>query len=531
MFQSPLKTVAEKIKPVESKSSVSSLKFDRESDFKKFIKFIKNETKELEKIKLPTTTEVKPKSKRGGALGLLGLGLFGLLGAGMGGGGEKDDKFRIGGTEASGIPTVPGLGLGGTLRKTPLKITKKPIKTVLSKKRQNVINRRRDRDKARKERRERRITNKINENNKKFINEFQKRKKRTLNNARVKLGIPLDDPRFTDFDVEQILNQDRGLFPGELDQKLADTITEEFKKKGIRFQDALDPKTRSKVYQDIKIDELLNKIETPMTLQDIELLQKLATEKDVPLGAKDNFFTNVFKNVKPTQDAIEAQQILDSPSVKRVIKESKFQGISGLNTPKATKIFGFTPKYALDDIFTSIGKNTKGLRDFMSRPFMKGQKPTGLGKALMPAMGFGSKLLKGGGMGLDAAAFVFQAAELIDGFIVGDNILTAYYDLGVAIHNMFEPDKTKLAFYITKSRDARKNAFVDKKNQKILEQINKAKAAQSNTSNQVSSASQDAPQGGIIPFAKGMASTAFSELTLSPPIYSLRFITEKLYKQ
>ena len=304
MFQSPLKTVAEKIKPVESKSSVSSLKFDRESDFKKFIKFIKNETKELEKIKLPTTTEVKPKSKRGGALGLLGLGLFGLLGAGMGGGGEKDDKFRIGGTEASGIPTVPGLGLVGTLRKTPLKITKKPIKTVLSKKRQNVINRRRDRDKARKERRERRITNKINENNKKFINEFQKRKKRTLNNARVKLGIPLDDPRFTDFDVEQILNQDRGLFPGELDQKLADTITEEFKKKGIRFQDALDPKTRSKVYQDIKIDELLNKIETPITLQDIELLQKLATEKDVPLGAKDNFFTNVFKNVKPTQDAI-----------------------------------------------------------------------------------------------------------------------------------------------------------------------------------------------------------------------------------
>ena len=177
MFQSPLKTVAEKIKPVESKSSVSSLKFDRESDFKKFINFIKNETKELEKIKLPTTAEVKPKSKRGGALGLLGLGLFGLLGSAMGGGGEKDDKFRIGGTEASGIPTVPALGLGGTLRKTPLKVTRKPIKTVLSKKRQNVINRRRDRDKARKERRERRITNKINENNKKFINEFQKKKK------------------------------------------------------------------------------------------------------------------------------------------------------------------------------------------------------------------------------------------------------------------------------------------------------------------------------------------------------------------
>ena len=167
----------------------------------------------------------------------------------------------------------------------------------------------------------------------------------------------------------------------------------------------------------------------------------------------------------------------------------------------------------------------------MSRPFMKGQKPTGLGKALMPAAKLGGNILRFGGAGFDVASFIFQAANLIDGFIVGDNILTAYYDLGVAFHNMFEPDKTKLAFYITKSRDARKNALVDKKNQKILEQINKAKAAQSNTSNQVSSASQDAPQGGIIPFAKGMASTAFSELTLSPPIYSLRLITEKLYKQ
>ena len=153
------------------------------------------------------------------------------------------------------------------------------------------------------------------------------------------------------------------------------------------------------------------------------------------------------------------------------------------------------------------------------------------GKLLKGGLNLGGNILKVGGFGLDLVSFIYEGYKLVDGFVVGDNILTSYYDLGVAFHNMFEPDKTKLAFYITKSRDARKNALVDKKNQKILEQINKAKAAQSNTSNQVSSASQDAPQGGIIPFAKGMASTAFSELTLSPPIYSLRLITEKLYKQ
>ena len=73
MFQSPLKTVTEKIKPTQSKSGISSLKFERASDFKKFIGFIKTETEELEKIKLPTTTEIKPKSKTGGLLGLLVL--------------------------------------------------------------------------------------------------------------------------------------------------------------------------------------------------------------------------------------------------------------------------------------------------------------------------------------------------------------------------------------------------------------------------------------------------------------------------
>jgi len=92
MFQSPLKTVTEKLKPTQSKSGISSLKFERASDFKKFIGFIKTETEELEKIKLPTTTEIKPKSKSGGLLGLLGLGLLGGLGAAFGDDGESNER-------------------------------------------------------------------------------------------------------------------------------------------------------------------------------------------------------------------------------------------------------------------------------------------------------------------------------------------------------------------------------------------------------------------------------------------------------
>ena len=109
MFQSPLKTVVEKIKPVDSKSSISSLRFERSSDFKKFIRFIKDETEQLEKIKLPSVTEVEPKSKAPSALGLFGLGFITLLTSAFGGGDGKDDKFRIGGAPAGSINTlVPG---------------------------------------------------------------------------------------------------------------------------------------------------------------------------------------------------------------------------------------------------------------------------------------------------------------------------------------------------------------------------------------------------------------------------------------
>ena len=178
---------------------------------------------------------------------------------------------------------------------------------------------------------------------------------------------------------------------------------------------------------------------------------------------------------------------------------------------------GFSPKDLLDNTFTKIGKSTKGLRDTFSKPF----QGTGLSKTLNISKFF-SRL----GFGLDLLSFVIATGELIDGFIVGDNILTSYYDLGVAVHNMFEPDKTKLMYYITKSRDARKNAFTDKKNQEILQQINEAKKSQANN-NQVSAQEGSS---GIVPFAKAVSSSPMG-ITMVPTIYSWKFITEKLYKQ
>ena len=514
MFQSPLKTVAEKIKPTDTKSSVSSLRFDRSSDFKKFIKFIKNETEQLEKIKLPTTTEIKGRggSKLPGAAGILGLGLFGLIASLFGGDdkGKGDNKFRVGGAEASSIPTVPPLGLGTVIRKTPVRLTTPGGIGTLKRTSSQVETQAQDEKYIRdqKKRRQKKIKNIVKNYKLKFMETFEMFKTVELEDLKMEYGSNLSDVEIGNkFYKDKFLNPE-GL---SLDEKIRRDVIQYM----TDFEGMVDPTDQAamrETVKNLKIDELLNEVEKPLNMDDINLLKKLVTDTD-----------------PSSQDALEALEILRSPEAQTVIKEDKFQKITGKTTPKATSFFGgkFTPKYALDDFFTGIGKKTKGSRDFMSRPFMKSSgKPTGFGKALMPAMGFGGKLLRGGGFGLDLFSAIFATAELIDGFIVGDNILTAYYDLGVAIHNAFEPDKTKLMFYITKSRNAKKNAFTDKKNQKILQQINEAKKSQVNN-NQVSAQEGSS---GIVPFAKSLPVLPMG-ITMVPTIYSWKFITEKLYKQ
>ena len=110
--------------------------------------------------------------------------------------------------------------------------------------------------------------------------------------------------------------------------------------------------------------------------------------------------------------------------------------------------------------------------------------------------------------------------------MVGDNILTAYYDLGVAIHNMFQPNKAKLMTYITNHQDSRLKVKKQEKNQEILQQINEAKKSQANN-NQISAQEGSS---GIVPFAKAVTSSSMG-ITMVPTIYSWKFVTEKLYKQ
>ena len=47
---SPVKKVVEKLNPFSQKNKVSKLKFERKSDYRTFLKFIKDNTKEIEDI-------------------------------------------------------------------------------------------------------------------------------------------------------------------------------------------------------------------------------------------------------------------------------------------------------------------------------------------------------------------------------------------------------------------------------------------------------------------------------------------------
>ena len=95
----------------EERSPISSLKFQRKSDYKKFRSFIKKETKELKGISEPKDDKVKGILKVGaGGLGLFTIG--GMLAAIKGrDGDDTSGKFKapfiIGRRNPSDLPDLP----------------------------------------------------------------------------------------------------------------------------------------------------------------------------------------------------------------------------------------------------------------------------------------------------------------------------------------------------------------------------------------------------------------------------------------
>ena len=111
LSKSPVRSISEKLKSPQA--SIKDMKIERKKDFRSFLKYIERESKELEKIKLPSRNEVTKKSGSGGIGALLGFGALGLLGL-LGGMGDKGNQYKYG-----------DKNLGGNIFKGPYAVGRK----------------------------------------------------------------------------------------------------------------------------------------------------------------------------------------------------------------------------------------------------------------------------------------------------------------------------------------------------------------------------------------------------------------------
>ena len=507
MFQSPLKTVSEKIKPVESKSSVSSLKFERPSDFKKFINFIKNETKELEKIKLPKMSEVKPAGKRKGVFGLLGLGLLGLLGSGFGDDdGDGKDRFSIaGGTKSQFEKLIPGVPVGGLKN---LRQTKAGTLNLQQSLRERRLGKFREKTKGEKiaEKKLKSTRKRIPKKQRKFTKASDAMRELMREQRRITKKTNMVQVKSTlKFFEKQGLPMTQGEDPFVYDATAA--ALDDFMKMDLSKMDANKKAFYTDKFLKAFSDESLAKQFGEYSAKDFEDAKKLSKQLQEDLN-------------KEVELEEKLKDKLKEERKKRFKKRYAFRGDPKLkiNFDLFGKNVKFTPKDFLSGKFKQFGTATKPARDMFTKTMSKipGSKAT---------FGAGKSLLKGLGKRYDIITTLFEGYQLVKGFVVGDNILTAYYDLGVAIHNMFQPDKAKLMTYITNHQDSRLKVKKQQKNQKILQEIQKAKEAQalSGGFNPINKASD------IVPFA--VQKTGQQIMLSSPAFTGYRFILDKLYKQ
>jgi len=488
MFQSPLKTVSEKIKPVESKSSVSSLKFERPSDFKKFINFIKNETKELEKIKLPKMSEVKPAGKRKGVFGLLGLGLLGLLGSGFGDDdGDGKGRFSIAGGTKSQFEKLDPIPIGGVANLRQAKVGQINLGKSLQKRRRTVSKKfMKDPELLKREAKIKKVSSPLKER-------VTRRKRRmSIREKKIKLK-KYNLKKEMDPKVKKIKKE---LFP--------ESPIERFQRIMEEIKNEPDPKIKARLEK-----QLLDEVALPPG--EFEK-QKFAKYTDAEMKKIEDLYSEQAQDIElqKTEEKLLREQ-------EKELKKVRKKRFSRRGDPNF-KIGKFSPKDFLSGKFKQFGTATKPARDMFTKTMSKipGSKAT---------LGTGKYLFKSLGKKYDIITTLFEGYQLVKGFVVGDNILTAYYDLGVAIHNMFQPDKAKLMTYITNHQDSRLKVKKQQKNQKILQEIQKAKEAQalSGGFNPINKASD------IVPFA--IQKTGQQIMLSSPAFTGYRFILDKLYKQ
>jgi len=440
MFQSPLKTVAEKLKPTDSKSTVSSLRFERSSDFKKFITFIKDETKELEKIKIPSETEIKPKTGTPGLLGLGALGLFGLLGGAFGGGGENEENLRLG-SAGQTTPIKNNLFLTKNVRKVSKNVgsskfignkkgLKKTFRKLFGRTRSGKLRKIEKIAKSRLELLQTKLKQAVDRRD----DIFAKRKKAlkkgqpTFILDRLLKGVNKEVSQLQNFIIEDTLN---------------------FREKSLRQFSLGNVAAMKEIIKESKLTFKSGSIGKPLFGPGNFRFMAGADATSIE-SIQNMIASNPKKAEKFLKGVLSMDDLLFPPTKIPTFKVPFFKDIKGANLT-------FTPREFLDKRFTEMGKTTKPLRNFF------GSQLKNLGKTKIPGsrlVTFGkgikfSSMLKGAKTGLpivDAINFlsigydtvIAQGAPL--GFVdfsdgvtkpkIGrDNILTGLYDIFTHFYN------------------------------------------------------------------------------------------------
>ena len=411
----------------EERSPISSLKFQRKSDYKKFRNFIKKETKELKGIVEPKQDKVKNILK----VGAVGLGLFAIGGIFAAKGKDDDDtsgKFKtpfiVGRRNPSDlpdpkIPNTPNLGLGDSIAKTS-KIPK-PVKTPA----------------------------KIKTTVKKPVKVKQESFLTSKLKVKKKYSTPVKTPVAT---VDDFIKADNpfDIFgggdgkPNKINKGTSKINYDTFRynpKKGLSVEDFLKR-------QDTYINEMKKKLSYQTTRAD-QLRRAYGTagfegESSAGAGAGGASRKPSFK--QPTIDDLLFGKDGNKPL--KIDKPLKMRAEMVIDYTK-TRLSQLKSKGS--KIFGSISKTTQNLtpqflKSDLVKPLFKSKTKTGF---------FVIDLL-------------FAGQAFADLFKPKDNLRTSVVDLYNAINNqIYKDDPSKLKYYITESSDERIRAYHMQKNKEI----------------------------------------------------------------
>jgi len=447
----------EKLKPVIGKSSISSLKFQKKSDFDKFLNFIKKQTKELEGIEKPKDDRLKSILKTG-AIGLGIIGIGALLGRGKQGESGDDFGFAIGrrsNKPSTQLKSLPKETPRTTINKKQFRGAK-GTRTFSGETSAKVTDLRKSGRTITKEFYTKKgVLSKVGETVEKKIEEGQKGtgdyKRGSRSPMQTKQIFSIPDPT-----PEEIKAQEKIVKQYIKNQKVKKRINNNTNQDYI--------KDAKKLNEELKKSKSTKRVIRPKKLFDIskrvdplELIERQAIESsDVRKLVEEQSGTKI-RDFKPQRKLIKDRftNKITRPGVNTFSKPDPFNRYNVVDNPMLSK--NPYKRGFLSNIFKSkvtrdtiMGIPTKG--KFFTKAGMFFKHP------IVSGISFLLTLYEGYREGKDIVNFK-------------DNIITRIYDLGVAINNeLIHPDDpSQMKLFLSESSNDKIRAKEIIRNQKILE--------------------------------------------------------------